>query len=182
MFTKRNTLIIAAFAMTTSLIQGASDPPQRYPTIEGHGEVVRLPRSADQPRNSSRICVDVTKGGAHGEINLAVEKLARFVNIYALAGKVPATVHISVILHGEATLVSLRNDAYAKRFNTDSNPNLPLFRQLQRAGVELLVCGQSLAHKDAAYEDVDDTVQVAVSGLTVNVNRQRDGYAFIPLH
>lgn len=39
-----------------------------------------------------------------------------------------------------------------------------------------------MTHKKASLDDVGDSVTVAVSGLTVNVNRQQDGYAFIPLH
>lgn len=182
MVTKANLIVIAALAMTAGLVLQASEQLQSYPSIDGHGAVVRLSNAADQPRDDSGICVDLTKGGPADKINPAIEKVARFVNIYSGAGKAPATVQISVILHGDATLVALNDTAYAERFNTAGNPNLALVRQLRQAGVELLVCGQALAHKGASDSEVDMAVAVAVSGLTVNVNRQQDGYAFIPLH
>lgn len=173
---------VAAGCVTTGLVLGAAGKVQLYPSIEGHGAVIRLPEAVDQPRHDSGICVDITRGSVADEISPAMEKVARFANIYAGAGKVPATVKISVVLHGDATLASLNDRAYSKRFNTDGNPNLSLFRKLREAGVELLVCGQALAHKKASETEVDPSVSVAVSALTVNVNRQQDGYAYIPLH
>lgn len=173
---------VAAVCVTAGLVLGAAGKAQLYPAIEGHGAVIRLPEAVDQPRDDSGICVDITKGSAADKVNPAVEKVARFANIYAGAGKVPATVKISVVLHGDATLAALNDRAYARRFNTDGNPNLSLFRKLREAGVELLVCGQALAHKQASESEVDSSVSVAVSALTVNVNRQQDGYAYIPLH
>lgn len=182
MFTKTKLIIVAAFSVTTGIALTASEETQRHPSIAGHGDVVQLPDAVDQPRDESKICVDATKGGPWNRINPAIEKVARFVNIYSKAGKSPATVRISVILHGDATLVALDNAPYGKRFDTDGNPNLPVLEKLRTAGVELLVCGQSLAHKGASHDDVAAQVEVAVSGLTVNVNRQQDGYAFLPLH
>ncbi len=170
--TQRNGLIAVALMLATGLGLHAAEKLQSHPSIAGHGEVFRLPDAQDQPRDDSKICVDVTKGGPADKINPAVEKVARFVNIYSQAGRVPASVRISVILHGDATLVALNDEAYAKRFETESNPNTPL----------LLVCGQAMTHKKASLDDVGDSVKIAVSGLTVNVNRQQDGYAFIPLH
>ncbi|MCA9118701.1 MAG: DsrE family protein [Planctomycetaceae bacterium] len=153
-----------------------------FPRIKDHGKVVRLPSAAEQPRNGSKICVDVTAGGPAEAMNPAVEKVARFVNIYAGAGDKPADVSITVILHGDATLTALGAEAYATKFGLDGNPNLPLFRKLKEAGVELLVCGQAISHKGISLDDIAVDVKVAVSALTVNVNRQSDGYAFVPLH
>lgn len=153
-----------------------------YPRIKDHGKVVRLPNAVDQPRDGSKICVDITAGGPVEKVNPAIGKVARFVNIYAGAGSKPAEVHITVILHGDATLTALSTGAYAAKFQLDGNPNLPLFRKLRDAGVEILVCGQAISHKGVSPEDVADLVGVAVSALTVNVNRQMGGYAFIPLH
>jgi intracellular sulfur oxidation DsrE/DsrF family protein len=175
-------LIVAPlFAVLVSLGADGSREPS-YPRIEGHGAVVRLADAAEQPRAGSKICVDLTKGGPATEINPGLAKAARFVNIYAGAGKKPAAARISVVLHGDATLIVLTDKAYSQKFDVEKNPNLELIRDLNRAGVELLVCGQSLAAKKCRNSDVVEEVQVAVSALTANVNRQQDGYAYIPLH
>jgi intracellular sulfur oxidation DsrE/DsrF family protein len=151
------------------------------PAIANYGKVVRLPTAEQQPRDGSKIVVDVTKGGDPGELNAAIEKVARFVNIYCGAGKSPAKVNVAVVLHGDATLTALNADAYSKRFETKGNPNLDCLHELHEAGVEILVCGQSLIGKGSKPEEVVVFSEVAVSALTTLVNLQADGYAYVPL-
>ena len=151
------------------------------PKIDGFGAVVQLPSASEQPKSGSRILVDVTKGGEPDQLLPAIEKVARFVNIYAGAGKEPATAQITVVLHGDATLSVLNSDAYSKRFGTQGNPNFDCLHKLHEAGVRLIVCGQSLTHKKAKPEEVLVFTEVGVSGLTAMVNLQADGYAYVPL-
>ncbi|MCA9083297.1 MAG: DsrE family protein [Planctomycetaceae bacterium] len=165
-------------ALTSS---AAAEPKYIYPKIEGFGKVVQFSDAADQPRAGSKICVDLTAGGDSSKLNAALEKVARFVNIYAGAGRESADAAITVVLHGDATPLALSNSAYAARFGTADNPNEKLISELRSAGVELLVCGQALSHKGFGLDEVSEQVQVAVSALTVNVNRASDGYAAIRL-
>lgn len=152
-----------------------------YPVIAGHGSVVRLPDAVHQPRSGTRLIVDLTKGGPDDQLNAGLEKVAKYVNIYAGAGAEPAESQIAVVFHGDATLIVLNDDAYSEKFQTQSNPNLKLLRQLHEAGVELVVCGQSLTSKGSKTEDVAVFVETGVSALTVVVNLQADGYAYVPL-
>ncbi len=151
------------------------------PKVKEYGRVVQLEDAVEQPRAGSKICVDVTSGGSPDEINSAIQKVARFVNIYAGAGQQPASVKITVVLHGDATLCALGSEAYAKKFQTEDNPNLGLLRVLRKSGVEFCVCGQSLASKGFTAQDVTPEVDFAVSALTALVNRQTDGFAYLPL-
>ncbi|MCA9003838.1 MAG: DsrE family protein [Planctomycetaceae bacterium] len=152
-----------------------------HPVIQHYGKVVQLPDAAQQPRPESKICVDLTKGGDADQLNPSIEKLARYVNIYQGAGKAPASVQIAVVLHGDATLCVLNDDAYAQRFKTESNPNLDCLHELHEAGVEIYVCGQSLIGKGGQPEEVVVFADVSVSALTSLVNLQTDGYAYVPL-
>jgi len=151
------------------------------PAIDGYGAVTRYPEAADQPRDGAKIVVDITVGGARDAINPAIEKLARFVNIYAAAGKKPARAQITAVLHGDATQVALNHDAYATACGSPANPNLALIRKLRAADVEFVVCGQALTNKGYEKRQVAGDVTLAVSGLTALVNRQRAGYAYVPL-
>ncbi len=151
-----------------------------HPVIKSYGSVVRLPEAAQQPR-AAKIIVDVTAGGEANELNSAVAKVARYVNIYAGAGQKPAKAQIAVILHGDATLAVLNADAYGAKFGVDSNPNLDCLHALHEAGVELFVCGQSLVSKGGKPDEVVVFVDVAVSAVTTLVNLQADGYAYVPL-
>ncbi len=151
------------------------------PAIANYGKIVQLPDAVQQPRNGSKLVVDLTKGGEADKLNPAIEKVARFVNIYRGAGKEPAQVDIVIVLHGEATLSILNADAYSKRFETQGNPNLDCLHQLHEAGVEIQVCGQSLIGKGGTLEEVVVFCDVAVSALTALVNLQTDGYSYVPL-
>lgn len=52
---------------------------------------------------------------------------------------------------------------YAQAQGADKSPNLELIRQLKKAGVEIYVCGQALAHHGYATNEVAPEVTVAVS-------------------
>jgi intracellular sulfur oxidation DsrE/DsrF family protein len=123
----------------------------------------------------------VTRGGDPKILNSAIEKVAKYLNIYAGAGAEPTEAKIAVVFHGEATMVVLNADAYAARFKTDGNPNLDLLHELHEAGVELYVCGQTLMAEGSDPSEVAVFVDTAVSALTAVVNLQQDGYAYLPL-
>ena len=55
-----------------------------------------------------------------------------------------------------------------------------LIRDLKKAGVEVFVCGQSLHDLGFKTEEVAAEVPVADSAMLVLVNKQADGYAYIP--
>lgn len=152
-----------------------------FPMIANHGGVVQLPDAAQQPRTGTKLLVDLTSGGDAGELNSGLEKVSKYLNIYAGAGAKPAKVKVAVVFHGDATLAVLNQDAYSAKFQTDGNPNLELMHTLHEAGVELYVCGQSLISKGAEPNDVAPFVETAVSALTAVVNLQADGYAYIPI-
>jgi uncharacterized protein len=152
-----------------------------FPLIPKHGGVVPLPTAAHPPRDGAKLLIDVTRGSEPSELNPAIEKVAKYLHIYAAGGGKPAKARFTVILHGDATLAVLNHEAYAARFSVAQNPNLELLSQLQKHGVELFVCGQTLITKEAKPEEVADSVRVAVSALTVVVNSQQYGYAYVPL-
>lgn len=161
----------------------SSTNPPKYvnPAIRDYGKVAKLVGAAHQPRDGSKIVVDITNASDPDKLSSDIEKVCRFVNIYAGAGKDSANVDIVVVLHGDATLTALNDDAYSTRFNTNGNPNLDCLRELRTAGVGFAVCGQSLISKGATPSQVSEHVEVAVSALTALVNLQADGYAYVPL-
>jgi len=151
------------------------------PVIPKHGSVVQLSTAAHQPREGTKVLIDVTRGSEPGELNAAIEKVAKYLNIYAGGGDKPTKGQFAVIFHGDATLAVLNDDAYAAKFNVKSNPNLDLLHQLHEQGVDLFVCGQTLISKDAKPSEVAVFIDTAVSALTVVVNLQSDGFALVPL-
>ncbi|QDU59512.1 DsrE/DsrF-like family protein [Planctomycetes bacterium Pan216] len=159
----------------------SAGPKYWNPIIKSHGAVVRYPDAAQQPRDGSKIVVDITRSGKPDVLNSGVEKVARFVNIYEGAGKKPANVDIAIVLHGGATLTALNDEAYASRFGVEKNPHLDFYKELQQAGVKVYLCGQALAAKKGTPEQVADHIPLVTSALVALVNHQADGYAYIPL-
>jgi intracellular sulfur oxidation DsrE/DsrF family protein len=189
---KRHSEVVSAFvkrgfaeAMKNHAVPTNDSTPAKLsfanPAIKQYGSVVQLPEATQQPRAGSRLLVDLTQGDEPEKLNGAIEKVARYVNIYQGAGREPADVTIAVVLHGDATLACLNDDTYAQQFGTQSNPNLDCLHSLHEAGVEIFVCGQSLVAKEHQPEDVAVFVDVAVSALTAVVNLQADGYSYVPL-
>ncbi len=153
-----------------------------FPKIAGHGGVYSLPDAPHQPRSGTRLCVDMTAGGDADQLSPSIEKLARYVNIYAGAGREQATLEMAVIMHGAATLKTLKPESYTAKFETDGNPNLAMIATLREHGVTFYVCGQSLMTLGASPDDVADGIEVAVSALTCNVNLQQDGFQVVNMH
>jgi intracellular sulfur oxidation DsrE/DsrF family protein len=151
-----------------------------YPLISGHGGVVPLPRAAEQPQKGAKAVFDITADAKPGEVNKGLEQVARLLNLYGAAGLKPADVKIAAVLHSEADKAALSDAAYAARFKVEANPNLPLIRDLKKAGVEVFVCGQSLHDLGFMAEEVADEVPVADAAMLVLLNKQTEGYAYIP--
>jgi len=173
--------LTAALAAAVAYGQSPSeDAGLVYPLISGHGGVVSLPRAAEQPRKGAKAVFDITADAKPGEVNKGLEQVARLLNLYGAAGLKAGDVKIAAVLHGAADKAVLSNDAYAARFKVAANPNLPLIRDLKKAGVEVFVCGQSLHELGFKAEEVADEVPVADSAMLVLVNKQADAYAYIP--
>jgi intracellular sulfur oxidation DsrE/DsrF family protein len=151
-----------------------------YPMIPGHGGVVPLPHAAEQPRHGAKAVFEVTAAAKPAEVNKGLEQVARLLNLYGAAGLTARDVTIAAVLHGEADQAVLTDAAYAARYKVAANPNLPLIRELKKAGVEIFVCGQSLHELGFQMTEVATDVPVADSAMLVLVNKQTAGYAYIP--
>ncbi len=153
-----------------------------YPTIPNAGGVVPLPHASEQPRKGAKVVFDITTDVKPSELNKGLERVARLINLYGSAGLKASDVKIALVVHGEATKSILTDETYRSKFAIDKNPNLILIGELKKAGVEMFVCGQALANKGFKESEVADGVKVASAALTVVINRQADGYSYVPAH
>ena len=88
---------------------------------------------------------------------------------------------LMIVEHDEATKSALSDEFYQPQFGVERNPNLPLIRDLQKAGVEIFVCGQALNYKGFPESAVAKDLPIADAALTVTMNRQQDGYGYLPV-
>jgi intracellular sulfur oxidation DsrE/DsrF family protein len=176
----RALVLLIAFALATELNAEESQPSS--PAVPGYGAVMPLPNAAEQPRRQTKIVFDITSDGEPDKVIKGLENVARYLNLNAQAGNAASDVRLALVLHGTATKGALNDTAYASRTQAKHNPNLALVRELKKHGVEVFVCGQSLARNKYATAEVASEFTVAVSAMTVNANKQQDGYAYIFIH
>ena len=132
--------LTVALALTAAVADSRSPSGKTelvYPVVPGHGGVVPLPRAAEQPRKGAKAVFDITADAKPDAVNMGLEYVAGLLNLYGAAGLKAGDVKIAAVLHGEATKAVLSDTAYAARFKAAANPNLPLIRDLKKAGVEL---------------------------------------------
>jgi intracellular sulfur oxidation DsrE/DsrF family protein len=175
-------LVLTTTLVAVSLADEPNEPQFLFPVIKNYGGVAALPQAAEPPRAGAKVIFDIAGEGKPGEVHPGLERVARYLNLHGLAGQRPDEVTIALVLHGGATKAALRDGDYAEETHAARNPNLELLRQLQAAGVELFVCGQSLARSGYRIEQAAPELTVAVSAMTVTVNKQLDGFAYLPVH
>lgn len=153
-----------------------------FPVIKGFGGVVNVEHAVDPPRAGVRLVMDVTADAkTPSEVNKGLERAARLLNLYGLGELSADDIQLTVVLHGEATDCVLTDDAWMARRQSPRNPNLTLIRTLQRVGVDVVVCGQALNYRKISRDEVAADIPIAVAALTVVINRQTDGYAYLPI-
>ncbi|WP_437191112.1 methyltransferase domain-containing protein [Planctomicrobium sp. SH527] len=156
-------------------------PPQ-YPIIAGYGGVVAVTNAVEKPRPGAKLLLDVTAAAPADAVHKGLERAARLLNLYGAAGLKASDIKLVVVFHGEATKSVLKDEFYQAKFGVERNPNLPLIKLLQEAGVEIFVCGQALNYKGFPESSVEKSIPIADSALSVIANRQMDGYGYLPIH
>jgi ubiquinone/menaquinone biosynthesis C-methylase UbiE/intracellular sulfur oxidation DsrE/DsrF family protein len=154
----------------------------QFPVIKGFGGVVAIGDAVELPRTGAKVVFDVTAESKNLEdVNKGLDRVARLLNLYGMSGLNASDVKLTVVLHGEATKSVLSDTAWKVHFQTDHNPNLSLISTLQKAGVEVLVCGQALSHKGFQQSEVAANIRVAAAAMTVTTNRQAEGFSYLPI-
>ena len=114
------------------------------------------------------------------EINPALERVARTVNLYAAAGVPVSHLKFVAVAYGPATPLALDDAHYQTKFGM-ANPNLPVIRQLRSAGVDVAVCGQAVLEGGFETGWISSDVTLSLSALTTITSLQQQGYALTPL-
>jgi len=178
-------LITVVAGAVAALPAGAADQsgPWSTPAIEGYGKMHPLPKAVyrPDPRATYKVVFAMTAASkAPGDVNPAVERLARAVNLYASAGVPLSHLKFVAVAYGGATPIAL-DDAHYKAAYGVANPNLPVIARLRKAGVDVAVCGQAVLEHKYQYEWIDRSVTVALSALTTITSLENQGYHLMPL-
>lgn len=149
--------------------------------VHRYGSIVPVPGAAIRadPELNYRVAFSVTKAAPRSDqVNLGLEKVARYVNLLRSEGVPRRRVSIVVAVHGAATGSLLTNDAYNRKHG-GQNPNFELISELREAGVSVHVCGQALAGQKIERASILPGVLVDLSALVTLTTLQLKGWALV---
>jgi len=126
-----------------------------------------------------KVIFDVSKTSEDKSIpNKYIVTAARFLNMHANEGMSKDQLKVAMTIHGSAWQDVLNNKSYKEKFGVD-NPNLKLINQLNDAGVDIILCGQTAAFRDLDKDIVIPSVKFALSAMTALIQYQNNGYIYI---
>lgn len=152
----------------------------QFPVIKNFGGIYAIDQATVVPDAKQKydIVIDVYSGEDPTQLNGALNNVARMINLHAIAGVHPDSIHVVLAIHGKATKSVLNDDGYVSRYNI-KNPNHDLMVELKAAGVKLAVCGQSLIGRKIDLNEINENVEIATSMLTTVTTYQLKGYTLL---
>ena len=151
-----------------------------FPVIKNFGGIYPIDEATVVPDANQKydIVIDVFSGENPKRLNAALNNVARMINLHAIAGVHPDSIHVVLAIHGKATKTVLNDDGYESRYSI-KNPNHNLIIALKEAGVKIAVCGQSLIGRKIDPNEVNENVEIATSMLTTVTKYQLKGYTLL---
>jgi len=165
---------------------GSPSPPSpatlKGPLIHAGGDTLEVPQVdfATPVDLTYRVAFDLSReGSTTATVNPGLNSVARFLNMQSRAGVPLNQLKLAVVVHGGAVVDLLRDDEYRKRNGAD-NPNVALIAELSRAGVDILICGQTAAGRGLKADQFLEPAKVALSAMTAFAVLQERGYHVNP--
>ncbi len=165
--------IQAGFAQQGERIQG--------PVIQDYGPTFAVdnPDFITDPNKVYKVVFDIHNSPEDpSALNPILNTLARFLNMHAHSGVPLENLRVVGVIHNRASKDAMNNEAYREKFGVD-NPNIPLMEELEKAGAELYMCGQSIYARGVDPQRMAKPVKTALSAMTVFLSLQSEGYTLI---
>jgi intracellular sulfur oxidation DsrE/DsrF family protein len=176
------TLTSLMIVLFTAAGAHAQDSRAAGPVIRSAGEVFEVsdpdfPTPRDQ---EYKVAFEIAQAADSPEqLNVALNSVARFLNMHAQAGVPQDQIHAAVVVHGSAGWEVLDHAAYRDRYGVD-NPNAQLIRELTAVGAQVILCGQTAASRGIPRDGLIEGVDVALSAMTAFLVLQEHGYRVNP--
>ncbi len=179
----RSLVVFVALVLSTATTQAQQQPASKSgPLIQSGGEVYATPHIdfATPVDITYKVAFDLSRRGTSAtSVNDGLNSLARFLNMHAQAGVPASQMQLAVVVHGGAARDLLRNAEYKERTGED-NPNIAMVEELWKAGVRIIVCGQTAAASGFTKDMFVEPVQIALSAMTAFAVLQEQGYHVNP--
>ncbi len=110
-----------------------------------------------------------------GEMPPGLSRPANFFMLAEAEGVPRSRVHLALLVHGPATPSLMTNEHYRAAKGVD-NPSIPLLTAMSDAGVQIIVCGQSIVRQKIAREQLLPFVKVSTSATIARAVLHAQGY------
>ncbi|MDQ8165521.1 MAG: DsrE family protein [Gemmatimonadota bacterium] len=173
---------LAAPAALLIAVAAAGAQQQTGPVIQKGGGHFPVPNATfTVPAGVTyKMAWDIAVGSAKpGDANAAYDVPARFVNQAAVMGMARSATELAVVIHGSAGEEVLTNDEYRARKGVD-NPNIALLEEMSKAGVKIIICGQTVGSRKMPRDKILPFVLVAPSATWTHAVLQQQGFSINP--
>jgi intracellular sulfur oxidation DsrE/DsrF family protein len=129
------------------------------------------------PSLDYKIVFDVqTLAPTPDKVSPALQYIATIINTYEKHGVAPSHLHITAVFHGPTIVIVTDDATYKGRTGNDKNPNAEMLSQLKKAGVELVVCGQSAMQQHYDFKTILPLAQMNYAATVTFINLMTRGY------
>ena len=102
-------------------------------------------------------------------------EIARLINLHVASGIPLKNLSVIVVAHGFALHTISTDKAYQQNFKMN-NPNLKVIKDLEKAGVRFIACGQAMSFMNVKEEDLFPGVKISLTAQTALSGYQLKGY------
>jgi len=177
---KKLHILTLAFIINSVVVLGQNERVKGA-IIPDFGETFKVenPEIKTNTNSTLKVIFDVSKSPENEtQINNYLVTAARFLNMHANIGMKPNQLKVAITVHGAAWKDILNDSVYMEKYNS-KNPNSALLNQLNTAGVDIIMCGQTAAFREVKKTDVNPNVKFALSAMTALLQYQNNDYKFI---
>lgn len=174
--------LTAAAALLVVFVAAAGAQSQTGPIIQKGGGHFPVPGATfTVPTGTTyKMAWDIEVGSARpADANAAYDVPARFVNQAAVIGMARNAIDVAVVIHGSAGEEMLTNEEYRARKGVD-NPNIALLEEMSKAGVKIIICGQTVGSRKMPRDKILPFVLVAPSAAWAHAVLQQQGFNMNP--
>ncbi|MDN3655911.1 DsrE family protein [Ferruginibacter paludis] len=144
---------------------------------------VKDPAEIPDPTITYKLLFELTDNNADSvikEANYGLVEVARIINLHVASGIPIAKILPVIVVHAGALNAFCTSERYKEKYKT-GNPNLKLISELKNIGARFIACGQAMAFKKFAKEDMLPEVKISLTAQTVLSGYQLKGYVLYNL-
>jgi intracellular sulfur oxidation DsrE/DsrF family protein len=180
------TLLIATSSSLFAQLPEHLEGKMSYPVFDFHpwvGVVKNNSKVLDfNKKLDYKIVIDVyARHKDSTTIMTTLGEVARTYNLNVANGVPQKNLKMAVVIHGGAINGILSEAAYQKKYKT-SNPNIEVIKLMKKEGIKFYICGQNLAFRQTAPEDILKDMEIALSAKTALITLDQMGYTYMSVN